>query len=80
MKREKKAIIDILSKRSDVLFAYLFGSHVKGYANSKSDWDIGIYFKQDLKQNGHWPEFELEADLSHAIGAQAQVIILNRPL
>ncbi|MGZ6202774.1 MAG: type VII toxin-antitoxin system MntA family adenylyltransferase antitoxin [Thermodesulfobacteriota bacterium] len=80
MKREKKAITDILSKRFDVLFAYLFGSHVKGYANSKSEWDVAIYFKQNLKQNGRWPEFELEADLSHAIGAQAQVIILNRPL
>jgi len=70
----------MLSTRSDVLFAYLFGSNVKGYANSESDWDIAIYFKQNLKQNGRWPEFELEADLSHAIGAQAQVIILNRPL
>ena len=80
MKKEKKAITEILSKRSDVLFAYLFGSNVKGYANSDSDWDIAVYFKQPLKQNGRWPEFELEADLSNAIGAQAQVIVLNGPL
>ena len=80
MKKEKKAITEILSKRSDVLFAYLFGSNVKGYANSDSDWDIAVYFKQPLKQNGRWPEFELEADLSNAIGAEAQVIILNNSL
>jgi len=80
VKKEKKAITEILRKRSDVLFAYLFGSNVKGYGNPDSDWDVAIYFKQELKRNGRWPEFELEADLSNAIGAQAQVIILNRPL
>lgn len=80
MRKEKKAITEILSKRADILFAYLFGSNVKGYANEASDWDIAVYFKQPLKQNGRWPEFELEADLSNAIGAQAQVIILDRPL
>ena len=80
MKKEKEAMIEILSKRSDVLFAYLFGSNAKGYANEHSDWDIAVYFKKCLKQNGRWPEFELEADLSKAVRAQAQVVVLNRPL
>jgi predicted nucleotidyltransferase len=80
VKKEKRAITELLSKRTDILFAYLFGSKVKGYANEASDWDIADYFKQPPKRNGQWPEFKLEADLSNAIGTQAQVIILNKPL
>ena len=45
MKEERRAIVEILNKRSDVLFATLFGSNVKGYAYEGSDWDIAIYFK-----------------------------------
>lgn len=80
MKKEKKAITEILSKRSDILFAYLFGSKVKGYANQRSDWDIAIYFNKSIKQNGRWPEFELEAEMSRTVGAIVQVTVLNAPL
>lgn len=80
MKKEKKAIVEILIKRSDVLFAYLFGSKVKGYANKRSDWDIAIYFNSSIKQNSHWPAFELEAELSRAVKATVQVTALNSAL
>ena len=80
MKKEKKAIIEILNKRSDIIFAYLFGSKAKGYANERSDWDIAIYTTQSIKQNGRWPAFELEAQLSRAVQATVQVTILNTPL
>jgi len=80
VKKEKKAIIEILNKRSDIIFAYLFGSKAKGYANERSDWDIAIYTKQSIKQNGRWPAFELEAQLSRAVQATVQVTILNTPL
>jgi len=33
LKKEKKAIAQILHNRSDILFGYLFGSKAKGYAN-----------------------------------------------
>ena len=80
MKQEKKAIVEVLAKRSDIIFAYLFGSKVKGYANERSDWDIAVYFRESMKQNNRWLEFELEAELSRAVGATVQVIVLNVPL
>lgn len=80
MKRERTLITDILHKQSHVLLAYLFGSRPKGFANENSDWDIAVYFKEPLEQRGHWPAFQLEAELSRAIGSTVQVIILNTPL
>ena len=80
MKKEKKAITQILNNRSDILFGYLFGSKAKGYANERSDWDIAVYFREPITPNGRWPEFELEAELSRAVGATVQVIVLNTPL
>jgi predicted nucleotidyltransferase len=80
VKKEKKAIVQILSKRYDILFGYLFGSKAKGYANERSDWDIALYINTSIKQNGRWPEFELEAQLSRAVKATVQVTILNTPL
>ena len=80
MKKEKKAITQILNNRSDILFGYLFGSKTKGYANERSDWDIAVYFREPINPNGRWPEFELEAELSRTVGATVQVIVLNTPL
>jgi len=80
LKKEKKAITQILNNRSDILFGYLFGSKAKGYANERSDWDIAVYFREPITPNGRWPEFELEAELSRAVGATVQVIVLNTPL
>ncbi len=80
MKKEKKAITQILNNRSDILFGYLFGSKAKGYANERSDWDIAVYFREPINPNGRWPGFELEAELSRAVGATVQVIVLNTPL
>jgi len=80
LKKEKKAITQILNNRSDILFGYLFGSKAKGYANKRSDWDIAVYFRELITPNGRWPEFELEAELSRAVGATVQVIVLNTPL
>jgi predicted nucleotidyltransferase len=80
VKNEKKVVIELLSKKPHIIFAYLFGSNVKGYSNEKSDWDIAVYFKESIRQKARWPQFELEAELSRAIGGLVQVIILNRPL
>lgn len=80
MEKEIKLLIKTLNKRSHITVAYLFGSKVKGYANELSDWDIAIYFKEPLRKNNHWPAFELEAELSRAIGGTVQVIVLNDSL
>jgi len=80
MRQKIKPIIELLNKQPHILFAYLFGSKTKGYANDTSDWDIAIYTKESIKKNGLWPAFELEARLSRAVKATVQVTILNTPL
>jgi predicted nucleotidyltransferase len=80
MKQNIKPIIDLLNKQPHILFAYLFGSKVKGHANERSDWDIAIYITDSIRKNGLWPAFELEAQLSRAVKATVQVTILNTPL
>jgi predicted nucleotidyltransferase len=80
MKQKTKPIIELLNKQPHILFAYLFGSRVKGYANKRSDWDIAIYTTDSIRENGRWPAFELEARLSRAVKATVQVTILNTPL
>lgn len=80
MKKGKKNLIEILKKKPHIIFAYLFGSKAKGYSNERSDWDIGVYFEEPLSKHGHWPAFELEAELSRAVGATVQIIVLNDPL
>lgn len=72
-----KSLSEALRKRSSVVFAYLFGSKVKGYASTKSDWDIAVYFSEPRGKASRWPAFELEAELSRAVGAAVQVTVLN---
>jgi len=80
VKQKIKPIVELLNKQPHILFAYLFGSKAKGYANETSDWDIAIYMTGSIRKNGLWPAFELEAQLSRAAKATVQVTILNTPL
>lgn len=71
---------ETLRGQSSIIFAYLFGSRVKGHANEKSDWDIAVYFSEPLEHLGLWHVFELEAKLSRTVGATVQIAVLNNPL
>jgi predicted nucleotidyltransferase len=80
VKRGLKQLIGILNKRSDVAFAYLFGSRANGYTHKNSDWDVAVFFSEPLKKLSLWPAFELEAELSRGVGETVQVIVLNNEL
>lgn len=80
MKDTFRCLKEMLDNQSSVVFAYLFGSRVKGYANEKSDWDIAVYFLEPTENLGMWPAFELEAKLSRAIASTVQITMLNSPL
>jgi len=80
MKKELKQLVEILKKRSDVAFAYLFGSKAKGYTDRNSDWDIAVFFPKLSRKLNHWPEFELEAELSRGVSGTVQVVVLNNGL
>ena len=41
---------------------------------------MAVYLKEPRKNYGHWPAFEIEAEMSSAIGAEVQATILNEPL
>ena len=76
----KENLIEVLKSKPFVTFAYLFGSRIKGYSNERSDWDIAIYFSKPPQKIKGWPLFEIEAELSRAIGSTVQVIALNSPV
>jgi predicted nucleotidyltransferase len=80
MKQDLKPLSEVLQKQSSVIFAYLFGSKIKGYANTRSDWDIAVYFSEPMDEIGHWPAFDLEAKLARAVGGIVQVTVLNELL
>jgi hypothetical protein len=77
MTEEIKKITEILGKEQLVIFAYIFGSMVKGGVNKRSDYDIAIYFAKDPRKLPGWTVFQLEAEIEREIGAETQIIILN---
>jgi len=80
MKKKIAPLIKGCHKNPSILFAYLFGSKVKDYANEKSDWDVAVYFAEPMERNKTWLAFELEAELSKVVGAVVQVVVLNEPI
>ncbi len=72
-----KKIAGLLGRNQWVEFAYLFGSRAKGVAGGRSDWDIAIYFHKDPYSLPGWTVFQLEAEISSTIGAEAQITVLN---
>ena len=42
-----ESIIKVMEEESDVMFAYLFGSHSKGTQNERSDIDIAVYLRDE---------------------------------
>jgi len=72
-------------KRSDIAFAFLFGSHANGTATNRSDVDIAIYFYPVVRRP---VEFEADgaydgenviwADIETIVGKDVDMIVLNR--
>lgn len=72
-----KRIKKILQGNRNVEFACLFGSRVKGVADTRSDWDIAIKFKKHPQSLAKWTIFYLEAEISREVGGEVQIIALN---
>jgi predicted nucleotidyltransferase len=74
-------ITRILSKRQEILFAYLFGSFV--HDTGFHDVDVGIYLREDVSPfPGPGETFALEVavglELEKNLGYPADVKVLNR--
>ncbi|MET1159624.1 MAG: HepT-like ribonuclease domain-containing protein [Thermoprotei archaeon] len=76
--KDEEALIakarEALEKRSDILFAYIFGSRATGRYRDKSDIDIAIYTEKPLR----WREFvELALELEDSLGIRVDLVDLR---
>ena len=72
-------------ERSDIAFAFLFGSHANETATNRSDVDIAVYFYPAIR---HPVEFETDgtyegeniiwADIETIVSKDVDMIVLNR--
>jgi hypothetical protein len=62
---------------SDVAAVYLFGSTARGTRRPKSDVDVGVLFRQPPGETYSREHFDLEAELTAAVGLPAQLVVLN---
>ena len=65
-----------LQKRSEIVFAYLFGSFVD--EQEFRDVDVALYVRKgSIPDDGVWYSIRLSLDLEKAIGHSVDVIIMN---
>jgi uncharacterized protein len=65
------------SPKPEILFAYLFGSQVKGTANPDSDVDIAIYFQDDTFLNNHSYYLQMKVELGDLLKKEVDLVVLN---
>ncbi len=75
----KSKLLPFISKRKEVLFAYLFGSVAKESASRLSDIDIAVYLdpSQITQVNGYGYKSELLVDLQNVLKGKVDLVILN---
>lgn len=71
--------------RSDIAFAFLFGSQAKGKANKLSDVDIAVYFYPEKRQPIEYEreifypsENDTWLDLEKILKKEVELLVLNR--
>ncbi|MBI5234942.1 MAG: nucleotidyltransferase domain-containing protein [Deltaproteobacteria bacterium] len=75
-----KTLKSALGKRSEIKFAYLFGSLAKGTAGRTSDIDVAVYVddKALKMEQGYGYKAELTTALMSALGTnKVDVVVLN---
>lgn len=60
-------IREVLEKKPEVLAAYLYGSHAKGYAREGSDIDVAILTTPGFETGGYGYQFNVEDDLDSVV-------------
>lgn len=81
---EMKSILTrLLEQEEDVLFAYIFGSSVKGTAHPKSDVDVAVYCAgieagPDGDMQAVDRQIALSLALERALRRSTDVVVLNR--
>jgi predicted nucleotidyltransferase len=80
--RIEEKIPKILSKESNILFAYIFGSYARKEARKESDLDIAIFLKNpNIIEKDPYFEVKLALKIEKVIGIPVDVRIMNdKPL
>ncbi|ABL79131.1 type VII toxin-antitoxin system MntA family adenylyltransferase antitoxin [Thermofilum pendens] len=72
--KDAETIARVLSNRSNVVFAYIFGSRAKGQARCRSDIDVAVYTRGEAS----WKHLvELKNELEDALGLDVDLVHLN---
>ncbi len=79
LERLEQELRDFFSGVEDVAVAYLFGSTVRGEANSLSDIDIAVLFKESLLQEETFDlQLELIGELTELLNTNnVDLVVLN---
>ena len=60
----------------EILFAYLYGSRARGDARPDSDWDVGVYLREDMTARERFKmRLRLDADLEDL--GRMDIAVLN---
>ena len=79
-----KELTRYFEKRTDVAFAFLYGSHARGTATRRSDVDLAVYFFPlpgtfDYQADTDYAaEREVWADTERLLGSEVELLVLNR--
>ena len=72
----KDILLQVMSKSEDVLFAYIFGSHIAGMITESSDMDVAVYL--DKKHTDIDDFLSLHSALSRALKTdKIDLVLLN---
>ena len=63
---------------ANVVAAYLFGSVARGEARTGSDIDVAVLYRADPPRTLEGIPATLETELTRAIGARIDLVVLNR--
>lgn len=67
---------EYFAQRDDVVMAFLFGSQAEGRARRMSDWDIGVYFRNEEENRAQ--EQEMQRALETIVETNVDLVVLNR--
>ena len=68
LEKALEKIKEVLEKRPEVLAAYLYGSHAKGYAREDSDIDVAVVLNPTFpKPKSYAYMFNLETEVNKAV-------------
>lgn len=75
----ERRLAEALTQRTEVLEAYLFGSHALGRAEPHSDIDVAVYIDAGAPASPYGYAADLTAHLIQALGTNAiDLVVLNQ--